>query len=914
MLIFRAVSTMYETMTITFQIHYLTNWGQQIAVVGNIPELGNGNDQQAQTMQYIGGGFWRVSIPLKKAPSSLEYQYILTDNSTLSSNTPEWGNRRKLRIARNAGEHLFLKDSWRAIDHPENAFYTAAFEKVIFKPQATFKGTTISADPLRLSIRFQLRAVQVPAGLQLAVLGSLPELGSWDYGHPVLLGNADFPIWTGEISVGFRQAFEYKYGLYDPKAKRIVELEAGPNRKLDGAPLDALVSSTIINDEYFTKTSGNWKGAGVAVPVFSLRTEESMGVGEFNDLKKTIDWAQKTGLRMVQILPVNDTSANHTWADSYPYAAISVFALHPQFLHLDVLEGIDAKKVAADRKKLNLLTAVDYEAVNKAKLSLARAAFNKTQDAFLSDPAFIAFFEESKHWLEPYAVFCYLRDKFKSVEFAENWGDSATFSPKILTKLSSPKAKEYAEVAFHYYLQYHLDKQLREASDYARSKGLILKGDLPIGIYRHSVDAWVAPHLYNMDGQAGAPPDPFSDNGQNWGFPTYNWAEMAKDGYLWWRQRMSQLSRYFDAYRIDHILGFFRIWQIPLDQVEGTLGFFNPALPIMREELDARGISFDQERYCKPYLTRQLLEERLGADLAFVQSQFLDEIRFNYFAFKPEFDTQRKIEQFFQATENQDKIHLQSILFKLISNVLLLEIPGSNGHAFHPRIDLSKTHSFQSLDYNQQNKLQDLYVDYFYRRQEEFWRAQAMQKLPAIKAATDMLICGEDLGMVPACVPGVMRELGILTLEIQRMSKNPATEFLQEADIPYLSVASPSTHDMAPIRAWWEEESREMISRYFHNELQLMGQEPYTCEPFIAKAVVEKHLRWPCMWTVFPLQDLLAMDLQLRRENPMEERINVPAIMPYYWRYRMHLNLETLLQATDFNALLHDLLHRSNRA
>lgn len=901
-------------MTITFQIHYLTKWGQQLAIVGNVPELGSGNEQQAQVMQYIGGGYWRISIPFKKAPSNLEYKYLIKDDSTLSAFSAEWGNRRKLRISRAAGEHLFLKDSWRAIDHPENAFYTAAFEKVIFKPQATYKSISVAPDELRLSIRFQMRAVQVPAGLQLALLGSLPELGSWDYGHPVLLGNADFPSWTGEISISYRQGFEYKYGFYDPKLKRIVELEAGPNRKLDGAPLDALVNSLIVCDEYYAQSGGNWKGAGVAVPVFSLRTENSLGVGEFNDLKKMIDWAQKAGLRMVQILPVNDTSATHTWTDSYPYAAITVFGLHPQFLHLDVLEGINAKKVASERKKLNALPAVDYEAVNKSKLGLAREAFNKTQKTFLANAEFQAFFAESKHWLEPYAVFCYLRDKFKSVEFAENWGPYAQYSPAVLAELASPDAPDYADVAFHYYLQFHLDKQLREASDYARSKGLILKGDLPIGIYRHSVDAWVAPELYNMDGQAGAPPDPFSDNGQNWGFPTYNWAEMAKDGYLWWRQRMSQLSRYFDAYRIDHILGFFRIWQIPLDQVEGTLGFFNPALPIVREELDARGIYFDHERYCKPYITKQLLDERFGDDVAYVRTQFLDEIRFNYFAFKPEFDTQRKIEAFFNAPENQDKIELQTGLFKLISNVLLLEIPGSNGREFHPRIDLNKTYSFQQLDYNQQNKLQDLYLDYFYRRQEDFWRAQAMQKLPALKAATDMLICGEDLGMVPACVPGVMREMGILTLEIQRMSKNPATEFLQEADIPYLSVASPSTHDMAPIRAWWEEEDPALINRFFHNELQFMGQEPYTCEPFIVKAVVEKHLRWPSMWTVFPLQDLLAMDLELRRVNATEERINVPAIMPYYWRYRMHLTLENLLGQDGFNGMLYDLLHRNQRA
>jgi 4-alpha-glucanotransferase len=188
-----------------------------------------------------------------------------------------------------------------------------------------------------------------------------------------------------------------------------------------------------------------------------------------------------------------------------------------------------------------------------------------------------------------------------------------------------------------------------------------------------------------------------------------------------------------------------------------------------------------------------------------------------------------------------------------------------------------------------------------------------MTKLPAIKAATNMLICGEDLGMVPACVPGVMKALDFFSLEIQRMSKNPASEFLQAKDIPYFSVCSPSTHDMSPVRAWWEESDRAQIQRFYQQELQKQGEAPHFCEPFIAEAIMQQHLSWPSMWAIFSIQDILAIDPILRRANPFEERINEPSNPQHYWRYRLHISLEELLQEGSFNQKVRDLLLLAGR-
>ncbi len=903
-------------MTITFRLHYQTEWGQRMDVVGDAPGLGEGDPMNALRLEHQGDGYWGASVELEKWPRRLTYRYMLVEEAT-GNRTTEWGEDRLVSLdGKDRPDQLFLMDSWRPHGSPDHAFYTSAFQDVILR-QPSFRAKPARNPEKHPTVRFQLDAPQVPPGFRLAICGSIDELGNWNLEKPLLLGNRAHPQWSGKLVLRSGLSIEYKYGLADANTGQVVELEAGPNRLLTTDWLGrAGKTQVVVSDTFYRHPEGNWRGTGVAMPVFSLRTEQSLGVGEFADLKRLVDWAGKTGMNMVQILPVNDTSATGTWTDSYPYAAISVFALHPLYLRLEGLsEKLPKKWQAALKKKraeLNALPEVDYEAVMAFKLEAARAVYHDRRKEFLAGPSFRKFLESSAHWLKPYAAFCYLRDTYGTVDF-HAWGEYADYSEVILAELLDPKGEAYEEIGFYFFLQYHLDRQLGEAAAYARDQGIILKGDIPIGIYRNSVDAWVAPELYNMDGQSGAPPDPFSDTGQNWGFPTYNWGEMAKDGYTWWQQRLQQLSRYFDAFRIDHILGFFRIWEIPVTEVQGLMGHFNPAIPVRIQEFEERGIPFERDRFCRPFITDEVLRATFGEEAERVRNQFLRPTHPGRYELRAAFDTQRKIEVYFRSAEHADSLHLKQGLYDLVGEVLFFEGEGSGGEAFHPRILMQKTWSFRSLPADVRSRLEALYIDYFYRRQEAFWRQQAMTKLPAIKAATNMLICGEDLGMVPDCVPGVMDELGILSLEIQRMSKNPKTEFLAVEDIPYLSVCSPSTHDMAPLRAWWEELDAGARQRFFHQQLGLAGSPPPTCEPGLAERIILQHLHWPSMWAVFPIQDLLAMDGDLRRDDPHAERINVPANPKHYWRYRLHLTLEELLKADEFNQYVHQLVTTSGR-
>ncbi|HYO22023.1 MAG TPA: 4-alpha-glucanotransferase, partial [Flavisolibacter sp.] len=740
-------------------------------------------------------------------------------------------------------------------------------------------------------------------------------LGAWNIEAPLLLTKKG-DWWTTEANLSNESLpVSYKYGVVNTETGTFIRFETGDNRFLFSD--DLANKRTIIHDAFIRLPNTVWKGAGIAIPVFSLRTASSFGIGEFTDVRPLTDWAKETGLKLIQLLPINDTSATFTWKDSYPYAAISAFALHPVYINLAKVAGKKftqtIKSIAKKQKQLNALPEIDYDQVIGFKLNILRELYEMDAQEFLQDKDYHEFFEDNKHWLTPYAAFCFFRDKFGTSDFSK-WKTASVYNEAEVAKLTSPKSKSFKQIAFFYFVQYHLHRQLKDAVDYAHKKGLAIKGDIPIGIYRYGADAWTATELYNMNLQPCAPPDDFAVKGQNWGFPTYNWNKMEENHFEWWKQRFHQMSNYFDAFRIDHILGFFRIWSIPTDSVEGIMGRFIPALPVSVYEFGERGIWFDYDRFCKPFIIDAILYQLFDGQTQFVKETFLEPNNRGGYDLLPAFDTQRKVEEYFaKQNKSEDTDIVRQGLFDLISNVLLFEEAGSDRQNFHFRISMEATTSFQHLDEGTKWKVRDLYINYFYRRQDAFWKGEALKRLPALKAATNMLICGEDLGMVPHSVPDVMKQLNILSLEVQRMPKDPNIDFFHPKDAPYLSVVTPSTHDMSTIRGWWEED-RERTQKFFNTILGEHGTAPYFCESWVNRAIVLQHLYSPSMWAIFQLQDILGMSDSLRRPDPAEERINLPANPTHYWNYRMHIPLEQLCKEKEFNEELKDYITNSGRA
>ncbi len=909
----KAVKAISEkNIQLNFQIRFHTTLGQNLLITGTHPLLGGGDIERAVPMQYFNEEHWTASIQWTDSiqDENIHYNYVLKNAD--GSVVIDWGKDKYVNLKINKSKELLLIDTWNHAGYIENTFYAEAFQQVLLKNNYT---PIVVSKPKVSTHQFKVKSPLLEKGQTICIVGSINELNNWQTAEPILLNRAE-----GEdqysVHINLTKALfpiAYKYGVYDTVAKQFLGYENGNNRVLyDSIEKD---KKTIVHDGYTYFPNNTWRGAGVAIPVFGLRTESGFGVGEFTDIKALVNWASEVKLKMIQILPINDTTATYTWKDSYPYAAISAFALHPIYMNLNELAAKQhqkqLKKLDDEKAKLNALEVVNYEAVIKTKLAFIKTVYLDLGKETLDSVDFKDFFVQNQYWLTPYAVFCYLRDEYGTVDFSK-WPAYKQYNEHDIAELANDQSKAYTDIAFYYFVQYHLHLQLKDATNYAHSKGIILKGDIAIGVYRYGVDAWQHPQLFHVDFQAGAPPDDFAVKGQNWGFPTYNWDRMQQDGFAWWKCRFEQMKYYFDAFRIDHILGFFRIWSIPLHAVEGIMGHFVPALPIHVHEFDQKGIWFDYTRYTRPLITDGVLWEIFGYDNELVKSMFLDHANIGSYTLKPAFETQRKVEAHFANLENDD-FHqkIKQGLFNLISNIILFDATG-DGQSFHFRFGMENTSSFKYLDSNTQEQLRSLYVDYFFRRQDDFWKHEALQKLPALKRGTSMLVCGEDLGMVPTCVPDVMRQLGLLSLEIQRMPKDPTKDFFHPNDAPYLSVVTPSTHDMSTIRGWWEED-KQTIQRFYNYELGQWGDAPVYCDAWINKVIVAQHLFSPAMWSVFQLQDLMGINEQVRRVNPADERINIPADPNHYWRFRMHLTIDALRKSTDFNEELAGLIQSSGR-
>jgi 4-alpha-glucanotransferase len=893
-------------MKISFYIRYSTVFGEELFITGNNEFLGDNDSSKSIPLVWYNEDFWRVIINFPDDfDDIIHYKYILKDKKGIEIFDGE--ENRYIHISSVNSNSYSVFDTWNPAGNVGNVFFTRAFSKILLPPVTKIR----MAKAKNANHIFRVKAPLLNAGETICLCGSTRNLRNWNTNAPIIL-TPENNWYTASVSLEENEwPATYKYGIYNLNEERFIRFENGENRVIRKFEEEEK-GITIFNDGFVNYQASLWKGAGVSIPVFSLRSEKSLGVGEFADIKLLIDWAKETGLKLIQLLPINDTSAQQDWRDSYPYAAISAFALHPIYINLEKVAGTEfsyiLKPLKKKQKNLNELKEFDYEKVMKLKLSVLKELFEEKKNDFKNDLGYFEFFELNRHWLVPYAAFSYLRDKYKTSDFS-NWKSNKSYSEKAIQKLVSPTQKHYDAILFYYFMQYHLHLQMKEVADYAHYQKIVLKGDIPIGVYRYGCDAWVNPDLYNMDEQAGAPPDDFALKGQNWGFPTYNWQEMSKDNYNWWRRRFDQMSNYFDSFRIDHILGFFRIWSIPMDAVQGIMGRFVPAIPVDISEFYQRNISFDQDRYCLPFITEEVLSDIFKEKKEEIKEKFLDANVNGIFRLKEFVNTQAKVSGYFK--KNEDEV-IKNGLFDLISNVILFKEENSNRQKFHFRISIDKTSSFFLLDNYTKSLLWPLYIDYFYNRQNDFWKKEGMKKLPSLKRNTNMLVCGEDLGMVPPCVPEVMREIGVLGLEIERMPKTPGTEFFHPNDAPYLSVVTPSTHDMSTIRGWWEE-NREQTQRFYNYMLGQYGEAPFHCEPWINKKIILQHLYSPAMWSIFQLADLFGMDQKLRRGNPMEERINLPSDPNHYWHYRMHLDLESLLKENEFNEELKKYIKESGR-
>lgn len=937
-----ASTTVAASPTLRFSCSAPTTYGDTLLLLGSSSLLGSFETSRAIPLSFESPDCWTLHLshplPASKFPT---YKYGIRRSQGFILWEP--GPARSLPSCPNAPiENILIRDQWRHIADPiRDIFSTSAFANNVFaRPrEIRAKAKLVEAEAAAMATRamvlgrggyvWRVEAFveRLRKGDEVAVVGNVEELGAGDVERAVALKDVESPMWCAYLAFP-REREELRWRLVirekdsgkvivEEKEERILNLNGG-DREFLGTGLGK--APMVCGGGVTLQFDKKWRGSGVALPVFGVRSREGCGVGEFEDLKTVVDFCKKGGLQLLQLLPINDTGGMGGEKDSYPYSAVSNFALHPLYLRVEGLGDMGSamkKEFQEEKDALNKSETVDYVNVVKVKEKYVRKMYARHKEEFLQSLEFTTWFEENQHWLVPYALFKFFMEVNGTSNY-DQWGARKSISLEEMRTLASPDSFHFDYIGVVYYTQFNLHKQLSAAAEYASQNNVVFKGDLPIGVNRYCVDTWVNPSLFRLHMQAGAPPDFFSTHGQNWYFPTYDWEEMSKDNYGWWRSRLGQMEKYFHAYRIDHILGFFRIWEIPESFKTGMSGRFYPAHGIRRQELESLGL-WDIDRYCMPYVHDGLLQEMFHEDWWKIKDKFFEPL-YGRLKFKEECDTERKVEKILtlprDAPESEKRFNkkVKEHLFTLFNNVCLLR-DVEDADVFHPRFMLQQTSSYAQLPSDEwKGALYNLHEDYMHRRQDELWKKNGLERLPMMKSASKMLVCGEDLGMIPNCVPSVMDETSILSLAVQRMPPGDV-EFGRPSEYKYECVATTSSHDTSTFRGWWEEISDDMRMRYWTDIMGRSGGErpSEVCSAEVAQWAIEDHLKCPAMWTIFPIQDLLAMDDGLKRKDAKAEQINDPSNPDHVWNYRMHLNIEDVLENHGFMEKIAELNRKHGR-
>ena len=783
-----------RTISVTFTLPYHTEPAHGLVITGESKAAVSVPFHSA--MSETEPGIWQTTVELDADKYiELKYTYTVQDGDVIIRSEPLY--RHGLRLQYDPILPIYdvrIDDLWcepsswhRFMDQPLASLMD-------LKGQSNIRMPSI---PLTFLQTLVFRT-EHPLPGDLLLCGDHPTLGAWDPEKALPLTHTRYG-YTAEID--HRISFEYKLVLKDPDGT--YRWETGENRhhRPGGTYLGITYQAPPHFDEIEAPEVKQIEGT--VLPLFSLRTDRSYGVGDLGDAVEFVCWLRHVGHRVYQMLPIYDTIFTETLDDTYPYNAITTFGIHPIYMDIRRLPHYmgmkERKRWEKQAKELNALPQVDYQATLKLKLEVIKKCYAEWMDnKGNKDQSFQVFCEKHKENLLPYCLFCSIRDA--------NPGMQVEDFPQYSTFAKAEKGEVYTNERLlpYAYAQYFLYKQLEELNSYAKKVGVALKGDLPIGVGRNSVDVWQHPEYFHLDYCAGSPPDFFSADGQNWGFPTYNWDAIAKDGYSWWQKRFSAMEEYISMIRVDHILGFFRIWSIPTDSGQPGDGHYVPAV----------GYDKDRARGLEPYFT------------------------------------------------TDDKGLLHPMLFPQL----------------HP--------NYSTLADEKKARLHEIAREYYESRNEHLWRSTAYKRLTAVLRSTKLLICAEDLGVLPHTIHEVLEALDLVTLEVIRMPKKLGSTFVLPQDIPALSVLTTSTHDMSGLRGWWsdlsEDQKKELAFLYgFEEDLTPAG-------------LVRALRRMPSHLLILPLQDWCVLSGYGSEVDPADEQINHPEDPHNIWNYRMVGTIDNL--------------------
>lgn len=984
---------------VRFRVNYQTSYGQELYVCGDPVELGKWNPKKAVLLEYVGNGYWEGSIrlPLNDKPQVLYYKYIVFT----SARNYFWEGEENHRFELSAAQQptIFeINDVYHWNDPINDIYSTSPFTNVLNRrshstPPSEIAQTADNTPPNKVKITFIVNSPHVKPNQNLVIVGSSPEIGYWHPENGVKMSDLTFPEWKATIIFDKSSLpIEYKYcitekspslpgafsnALWESRPNRVCQINSSNNSR------DSIKYSIFIDDWITNPNSKQFKGFGITAPLFALRTEESLGIGQYTDIQKLVEYCNKVGASMINMLPINDTTTDGSWNDSNPYRHISAFALHPIYIDLQQVAEIhpECQPTLADlnqaKSDLNSCPKVDYPNVFNYKMKKLHEIFELIKNTLDANDDYNSFINKNAQWLKPYALFSVLRDKYHGIDYNQ-WDETHKNGKGPLSdqEFSELLERYSTDTVFYYWVQFICEEQFKAAKNYARKRRVVLKCDVSIGVPSLSADCWLYPSLFNLDMTTFPLTSCDSHSSLEYVYqmfndtkdiendftcPSYNWPQNATTDFSWWRLRLRRLADLFDAIELEHIFEFFRTWDVPREScVRSILGHYEPSLSYSKGDLKNRGF-FDIDKLIKPNINWSSITNRFGpqvgeevANTFFVQAQNCIRSQ-QKFVFKPEYDTEVKISDFLNQPNTQrlfninseiEKIEFQNKLFELLSNVILVEDKTKPEH-YNVRCQMliesvkRRPHgSSGQFDYDiiesnawteqEKNNLKSLSYDFYDGRQKELWLELSNQRFRMLKETTKMLICAEEVGQTDDVLSKNIQDRGFISLHVQRVpdTSYPTTcnagtinslslfgtkLFDKIRQFPYFSIATPSTVNMHSIRGWWAQEDREIIKRFWREEIWRIDEPPTECEAWIQEIILKQHLWAESIWTVFLLQDLVGIDERFRSQNPEDERINDPNDKNHHWDYRFPFSIEELISASDLSYKIRGFVEASGR-
>lgn len=863
-----------SNLVIRFRVKLQAEFGTELFLIGDCKELGNWQTKGSQQLFFdkqTNSWFGDVCFPLTSTSRTIQYKYFFTNQKDEIQWEP--GDNHLIHLdSVISPAFIEISDTYRWPDPVMNSLTRSAFTSVLTKrtsPTASPRISPNSVQPNEVSLIFTAVCPWVKKNQTLAIVGSCPQLGLWTPDRSITLTDAEFPFWTASITVS-RDCFpfQYKYVICDNEIVEETEeplyiWEEGENHECLGITSNLVdltfPSTVIITDWYVNPNKELFRGMGIHLPLFSLRTSENCGIGEYSDIRHLVDLCKSIGSSMIQLLPLNDTSSSCNADDpddKNPYHSISCFALHPIYINLlEILPNLPSdifNEIQSKRYEYSQNDAVNYQQVYRFKLSILNRIFIRIKDEVVNDKEFIDFCDDNEDWLTPYSIFCLLRDENHSSEFW-SWKDNSFVTPDTLQRLHKQRENE---TTFLKWIQFIADQQLRASKEYATSQRVILKTEIPFGIQRNSVDCWSNPRLFDINMYE-----------VNYGYAAYNWRAMKSTNFSWWKKRLARISAFYHSAQLNHIYGFFRS---QLCHVDGVVSQYQPSTGISRQELESRGL-WDIDRYTKPYIRFHHLREKFNEDASTISKEFFvaRNIDHNddYYDFKESFITIKTINQHLETLipEKEKRSSYSQHLLELLNNVILIQ--GLNNDSFHFRADLASDQpisSLKELDNNQRQVILDLSNEY---KHKSFWINEAIPRLQILANSNNLLLFSEETEQDLQDFDHEIEAQSIIPLKVPRYSKELSTSF------SYFSQCEPALPNTSTIRGWYEE--NKTITRSFcKDELGQNDNEivEYCYTDTLVK-IIDRYMKSPSMWCVFMLQDIVNTFDRLRREYPNEERI-----------------------------------------